>query len=102
MAITSLPSASLITIGRLTIAPVPRIADCGGTKIGVSNSAPTEPVLVMVKVPPDSSSGPILLSRVRLARSAILRAMPADVQVVGALDHRHDQPARGVDGDARG
>ena len=31
----------------------------------------------MVKVPPDSSSGPILLSRVRFARSAIFRAIPA-------------------------
>ena len=45
--------------------------------IGVSNRAPRLPVLVSVNVPPASSSGPILLVRVRSATSAILRARPA-------------------------
>jgi len=44
--------------------------------IGVSNNAPLEPVLVRVKVPPPSSSGVILFSRVLAATSDILRAIP--------------------------
>ena len=68
--------------------------------IGVSNSAPRLPVLVSVKVPPDSSSGPILLSRVRSARSAILLGQAGDVQVAGVLDDRDEQAALGVDRDA--
>ena len=68
--------------------------------IGVSNSAPRLPVLVSVKVPPPSSSGVILFVRVRSARSAILRAMPADAEVAGVVDDRHEQPALGVDRDA--
>ena len=51
--------------------PVPRIATCGRNTSGVSNSAPREPVLVSVNVPPASSSGFSLFSRVRAARSAI-------------------------------
>ena len=51
--------------------PVPRMADWGKNTIGVSNSAPREPVLVTVKVPPESSSGVSLLLRVRSALSAI-------------------------------
>ena len=66
-----------MTTGRLTTVPVPRIATCGWLMIGVSKSAPRLPVLVSVKVPPDSSSGVTLLSRVRAARSGILRAIPA-------------------------
>ena len=77
MAIVSPPSASVTTTGRLTIAPVPRMATCGWLMIGVSKSAPRLPVLVMVKVPPARSSGVILLLRVRAARSAIARASPA-------------------------
>ena len=45
--------------------------------IGVSKSAPTLPRLVIVNVPPESSSGPILLVRVRSATSAIFLASPA-------------------------
>src|SRR3954468_15395955 len=71
------PSASVTTTGRLTIAPVPRMATCGWLMIGVSKSAPRLPVLVMVKVPPARSSGVILLLRVRAATSAIARASPA-------------------------
>ncbi len=67
---------SSMTTGRFTTAPGPRIATCGWLITGVSKSAPTLPRLVIVKVPPDSSSGPILLVRVRSATSAILRARP--------------------------
>ena len=66
-----------MTTARFTTAPVPRMATCGWLMIGVSNSAPRLPVLVSVNVPPDSSSGVILLVRVRSATSAILRARPA-------------------------
>ena len=66
-----------MTTARLTTVPVPRMATWGWLMIGVSNSAPRLPVLVIVKVPPESSSGPILLVRVRSATSAILRASPA-------------------------
>ena len=44
--------------------------------IGVSNSAPPEPVLVIVKVEPDSSLGLTWLSRVRAARSLMCLARP--------------------------
>jgi hypothetical protein len=73
----SLPCSSVTTTGRFTTAPTPRIATCGWLMIGVSNSAPLLPRLVIEKVAPDSSSGEILLVRVRSATSAILRAMPA-------------------------
>src|SRR6478735_3286209 len=68
---------SSMTTGRLTTAPGPRIATCGLLMIGVSHRAPKLPRLVIVKVPPDSSSGPILLVRVRWAKSAIFFARPA-------------------------
>ena len=55
--------------------PVPRIATFGWLMIGVSNSAPKEPMLVMVKVEPDA------LGRcrryVRPPRSPIAFARPA-------------------------
>ena len=66
-----------MTTGRLTTAPGPRIATCGLFTIGVSHSAPTLPRFVIVNVPPESSSGPILLVRVRCAMSAIFFASPA-------------------------
>ncbi len=44
--------------------------------IGVSKSAPKLPRLVIVNVPPESSSGAILLVRVRSATSAIFFARP--------------------------
>ena len=77
MATYSAPSWSVATTGRLTMAPVPRMADVPTGTIGVSKSAPPDPVLVTVKVPPLSSSGVTLFARVRVARSAIFRAIPA-------------------------
>ncbi|SKV14126.1 Uncharacterised protein [Mycobacteroides abscessus subsp. abscessus] len=53
------------------------MAACGGTRIGVSNKAPWLPMLVMVKVPPASSSGLRFPERARAAISAIARARPA-------------------------
>ncbi len=53
-------------------------------------------MLVTVKVPPLSSLGPILLSRVRAATSAMRLASPAMLRSSAFLDHRHQQPARGV------
>src|SRR6478735_5311753 len=66
-----------MTTGRFTTAPGPRIATWGLLMIGVSKSAPKLPRLVIVNVPPESSSGPILLVRVRWATSAIFFARPA-------------------------
>ena len=73
---TSAPSTPFITTGRFTIVPTPMIAVSGMLRTGVSKSAPPEPVLVTVKVEPDSSSGPIFESRVRAARSLMEAAIP--------------------------
>jgi hypothetical protein len=70
------------------------MATCGWLMIGVSKSAPLLPVLVSVNVPPDSSSGPILLSR----QVGDLARQSGDRQVAGVLDHRDEQAALGVDG----
>ena len=44
--------------------------------IGVPNCSPKIPGLVMVKVPPPTSSGLSFLPRARSARSTMARAMP--------------------------
>ncbi len=58
-------------------ASVARIATCGWLMIGVLSSVPWLPVFVMVKVPPDNSSGLRLPERARAAMSLIARARPA-------------------------
>ena len=68
--------------------------------IGVSNSAPRLPVLVRVNVPPPSSSGLILLLRVRSARSAILRASPARFKSPASWMTGTVSPRLGVHSDA--
>ena len=50
---------------------MPRIAVCGGLRIGVDISEPKVPPLVMVKVPPCISSMPSLPSRARLPKSTM-------------------------------
>ena len=80
--------------------PVPRIADCGRNTTGVSNSAPRDPVFVSVNVPPESSSGFSWLLRVRVGEVGDLRGEPGEVEVAGVADHRGEQAALGVDGDA--
>ena len=64
--------------------------------IGVSNRAPTEPMLVMLKVPPESSSGPILPLRVRSATSAILPARPARFRLPASAMTGNQQALVGV------
>ncbi len=95
IAIDSSPSAVLTTIGRRTIAPVPMMPICGWLMIGVSKSAPTEPMFVTVKVPPESSSGMILLLRVRSATSSMALARPAMLRSPASLTTGTSRP-RGV------
>ena len=56
---------------------MPRIADCGGFRIGVDISEPYTPPLEMVNVPPVISSTPSLLAFARVAKSLIAPSMPA-------------------------
>src|SRR5262245_21371066 len=69
IAITSLPSSSWTTHGRLTSAYVPRMADCGWLMIGVPWNVPKLPGFVIVNVPPWTSSGRSFFVRARSARS---------------------------------
>ena len=68
--------------------------------IGVSNSAPRLPVLVSVKVPPPSSSGRDLVRAGPLGQVGDLARDPAEAEVAGVVDDRHQQPALGVHRDA--
>ena len=97
---TSWPVESWATTGRLTTAPVPRMATCGWLMIGVSNRAPRLPVLVTVKVPPLSSSGRELVRARALGEVGDASGQAGDVQVAGVADDGHEQPAIAVDGDA--
>ena len=72
----SLPSSSSITIGRFSMAPMPRIATCGWLITGVPKRLPKTPGLVTVKVPPCVSSGFSFLVRARSARSLAVLARP--------------------------
>ena len=56
--------------------PTPRIATCGWLMIGSPNCAPKLPGLVMVNVPPCTSSGLSFLARARSATSAMARDRP--------------------------
>src|SRR6201996_2432605 len=101
-AMTSPRAGSSTTTGRLTTLPTPRMPTWGRLRIGVSNSAPRLPVLVSVKVPPDSSSGPTWPSRVRAAGEVgDLPGQAADVQVARAVHHRDHQAPLGVHRDAQ-
>ena len=57
-------------------------------------------MLVMVKVPPDNSSGFRLPDRARAAMSAIALARPRQRQVAGVVDDGGEQALLGVDGEA--
>ena len=80
---------------------MPRMALCGGLRIGVDSSEPKTPPLVMVKVPPVRSS---MLELSRRApcwqNSRIARSISARLSVFGVAQDRHDQPALAADGDA--
>ena len=58
------------------MAPGDRIAVCGWLMMGVPMRLPRLPTLVIVNVPPCSSSGWSFLDRVRTARSATVWARP--------------------------
>ncbi len=68
--------ASSITVTRFSIVPTPRIATCGWLMIGVPNRLPKIPGLVIVNVPPWTSSGLSLFCRALSARSVTVLAMP--------------------------
>ena len=67
--------------------------------IGIPNSDPNTPGFVIVNVPPSTSSGLSCLARARAARSADRPAQTQDIQLVGAFDHRNDEPLLQRDGD---
>ena len=94
-------SGSSTTTARLTTVPVPRMPTCGWLMIGVSNSAPRLPVLVSVKVPPDSSSGRDLVGPGALGQVGDPLGQTGQVEVAGVADDRHQQAALGVDRDAQ-
>ena len=79
---------------------MPRMPLCGGFRIGVESSEPKMPPLVMVKVPPVSSSMASLPSRASPPSSAIAFSISAKLEPVGVAHHRHHQALLGADGDA--
>jgi hypothetical protein len=76
MAMESIPSGVVMTLGRFSIDPTPRIATCGWLMIGIPAYGPNPPGLVIVKVPRWMSSGDSFLVRARSPRSLIARARP--------------------------
>ncbi len=88
----SLPSASSITIGRFSTAPMPRIATCGWLMIGVPKSEPKTPGLVIVNVPPCDLLRLELLGACAIGEVVGGLGEAEQVHRVGVLDHRHDQP----------
>src|SRR5438034_3623920 len=65
IAIVSVPSGSVTTLGRFSIAPTPRIATWGWLMIGAPAYDPNTPGFVIVKVPRWISSGESFLVRAR-------------------------------------
>src|SRR5882757_4154179 len=94
IAMESCPSESVITTGRLTTAPVPRMPTCGWLMIGVSVRAPREPMLVMVNVRLD------LVGAGALGQVGDAPGQAGQVQVAGVVQHRDDQALVGVHRDA--
>ena len=88
IAIASWPSRSTTT-GRFTIASRSRIPTWGWLMIGVASTAPNWPGLVIVNVPPWTSSGSSPPARARSATSAIPAILQAEA--LGLADHRDDQ-----------
>lgn len=71
----SVPSGNLTATGLRTMASVEMIATCGWLMIAIVSTEPAEPLLLMVNVPPEISSGESLRLRARLARSDTSRAI---------------------------
>ena len=82
MAIESLPSSSVTTTGRLTTASRSRIATCGWLMTGVAMIEPNWPGLVIVNVPPWTSSGRSWRERAARARSLMRLASPSADEVL--------------------
>ena len=76
IAIVSLPSGSVMTVGRFVTVSVERIPTFGTLMIGAVMKDPNGPGFVIVKVEPAISSGSSLPSLARSARSRISRARP--------------------------
>ena len=70
MAMVSSPSGPVITFGRFSMAPIPRMAVVGTGMIGVPMSDPNTPGLVIVNVASCTSSGRELL-RARAGREVV-------------------------------
>ena len=77
MAIASWPDSSEMTTGRLTTASRSRMAIWGWLMIGVAAIAPKAPGLVIVNVPPRTSSGDSSPARARRPSSAMARPSPS-------------------------
>ena len=69
-------SGSVSTTTRLSIEPVPRIADVPLGMIGIPTIVPRTPGLVIVKVAPCISPGDSCRAFARVARSMIFLAVP--------------------------
>ena len=72
------------------MASVDRIATCGWLMIGIVSTEPAEPLLEIVNVPPEISSGISFFVRARPARSLISRAMapsrlPSAPRITGTI-----------------
>ena len=68
--------------------------------IGMPNCAPNVPGLVMVNVPPCTSSGLSCLARARVGQVGDAAAEPEQVLLVGVLQDGDDEPPVERDGDA--
>ena len=75
---------------------MPRMPLCGGFRIGVDISEPKMPPLVIVNVPPVSSSICSRRSRARSPKSRIALLDLGQAERLGVAQHRHDKP-RSVD-----
>src|SRR4051794_25073259 len=98
IAMLSLPSASVMTTGRLTTASRSRIATCGWLMIGVAASAPYWPGFVIVNVPPRTSSGWSARSRARRAGARMRRPRPPSGRACAAraTGTKSPSPSRGA------
>ena len=76
---TTMPGATLTSTatGRIFVACIPRIADCGGLMIGVPMSDPNTPPLEIVNVPPAMSSSEISSFRALFASAPSAFSIPA-------------------------
>ncbi|GAA3290335.1 hypothetical protein GCM10020295_04520 [Streptomyces cinereospinus] len=79
---------------------MPRMATWGGVRIGVSNRAPREPVLVTVKVAPDSSSGVIRCPPAAGGEVGDAPCEMSDAEGARVVDHGDHQAPLGVHRDA--